>query len=626
MCGILGCVNIEGELGGIERFDLKEKLNRRGPDGAGMYYDGVAYLYHSRLSIIDIGGGSQPIFNETNDICVIFNGEIYNYGELQKQLIELGHFFKTNSDTEVIVHAYEQWGCNCVDHFRGMFAFAIWDGLRKVLFIARDRLGIKPLFYTVVNNTLYFASEIKALLQFDSIKKRINNDGLAAYFTLSYIPSPLTIYENIYKLPAGHTLLVERSKVTIKKYWDIHFKPDYSKNEDYFEQGINHLLEESVRLRMISDVPVGAFLSGGIDSGMIVAMMSQMSNEPVHTFCMGFGGEVGGYLDERVYAKLIATKYATRHHEYEVLPEIQQILDDLTQSFDEPFADHSTIPSYYLCNMTSQNVKVALSGLGGDELFGGYERYLGFKLSQIYCCLPKSITHNLLPKLVESLSERTDGHYTINHLKRFVRYSTLPEADRYLGFISVSSKSKSIFNDIGKYEDNFVNCNNYIKELYNSDNADESLDKIFYTDIKSYLPEDILACTDRISMWHSLEVRVPFLDHKLMEFSATIPSKFKIKFTQKKYLLRKIASQYLPRVILTHRKQGFVGPMASWMRSDIKEYIKQKLCKNELDIHGIFNSQVIHDLMDEHFSNKHNHEKILWTVLMFQSWFKKYMN
>lgn len=624
MCGIFGALRINCDSTfNIDTAIVRNKLGKRGPDGWGEYRDDQIVLCHSRLSIIDLEGGKQPIFNEDKSICIIFNGEIFNYADIRKDLLKTGHRFATNSDTEVIIHAYEEWGDTCVEKFRGMFAFAIWDSKQHRLFIARDRLGIKPLFYTIKNNILYFASEMKAFISFSNINRTIDENALAAYFTLSYIPAPLTIFNNINKLPAGHVLIVENGNVTTRKYWDVYFAPDYSMSEKFFTERFSELFEESIKLRMISDVPIGAFLSGGIDSGLVVAIMSKFSSNPVHTFSMGFGGEVGGYLDERGYARSIAERYLTKHQEFEVLPDVKTIIQQIVSSFDEPFADHSTIPSYYLYKLTGENVKVALSGLGGDELFGGYERYLGFKLSQLYNLLPKFISDNIIKQLIETIPERKDSHYTINHLKRFVRYSSLPQDKRYFGYISTPGDIQSIFADKESFMSGYNKCQQYILDLYNSQNATEPLDKIFYTDIKSYLPEDILACTDRLSMWHSLEARVPFLDHKLLEFCATIPSKYKIKWCEKKYLLKLVAKNYLPEEILTHRKQGFVGPMASWMRHDLKEYIFEVLDNNELNKHGIFDNNKVKLIITNHLEHCENNEKLIWSLIIFQEWYKE---
>jgi len=626
MCGIFGIIALDGPLN-VLKYHLPngtEILKHRGPDDFGHYLDQHVYFGHRRLSIIDLSTGNQPMFNEDGSICVIFNGEIYNFQEIRKNLQKLGHHFQTNSDTETIIHAFEEWGRDCVDHFRGMFSFALWDVKKSIFFAARDRLGIKPFFYAVSNGVFMFASEMKAILQYPEISRDIDEDAMAAYFTLAYIPNPMTIYKQIRKLPPGHTLEIENGDIRIRKYWDLYFRPDRTKSEKYFIDGFMGLLEEAVKLRMISDVPLGAFLSGGIDSGTIVALMSRLSKNPVNTCCIGFGGDVGGYLDERVYAKEVAEKYHTDHREYVVHPDPQAIIEDIVMSFDEPFADHSTIPSYYLCKVTREKVTVALSGLGGDEVFGGYERYLGFKISSIYNRLPWFLRERVIRQVVEKIPERADGHYTVNHLKRFVRSAGKDSDLRYFGFLSML-KDSNLFGDPKAFQKRIERVEQIVLDYFNSDNAQDPLDRAFYCDIKTYLPEDILACTDRMSMRHSLEVRVPFIDHKLMEFCACIPSEMKIKWGTKKYILRKAADDFLPKDVIHHRKQGFVGPMTRWLQRDLKPFVQDLLSSDNLNKHALFNNSVVFRTLDEHFRRVEIHDKLLWALIKFQYWYQMYI-
>lgn len=629
MCGIFGVVSLNEHLDG-ERYDLPNKteiLERRGPDDFGYFMDSCVYLGHRRLSIIDLSTGRQPISNEDGTVCVVFNGEIYNFMDIRGDLEAKGHHFRTNSDTEVIVHAYEEWGKACVKRFRGMFAFALWDSKKRLLFIARDRLGIKPLFYAQIGDTLYFASEMKAMLQYNDFPREVDFDGLAAYFTLGYIPAPLTIFKDIRKLLPGHTMEVADGQVKVEKYWDLYFEPDFSKSESYFMDGFLGLFEEAVKLRLISDVPLGAFLSGGVDSGAVVGVMSKLCSEPVRTFNIGFGGEVGGYLDERGYAREVASRYKAIHTEHEVLPNPQEIISEIVEAFDEPFADHSTIPSYYVSKITRQYVTVALSGLGGDENFGGYERYLGFKMSSLYNFLPQYIREKVIREIVERIPERADGHYTVNHLKRFVRAASLLEGNRYFNFMHMLGKDRSsaLFSEPDLVGGGFERCKDTILGYFNGSNASSPLDKVFYTDIKTYLPEDILACTDRMSMWHSLEVRVPFLDHKLMEFCATIPNTLKIRLWDKKHILKRAVSKLLPKSVLNHRKQGFVGPMTTWLRKDLKPYTQEVLCDGNLDKHGLFNKGVVNNILDQHFSRAEINDKLIWSLIIFQVWYELYV-
>ncbi len=628
MCGIFGVVAPHIEQGFLEF--ATQTLAHRGPDDAGYFLDEHVALGHRRLSIVDLEGGHQPIFNEDRSECIICNGEIYNHLELKEQLLSRGHRFSTRSDSEVVLHAYEEWGESCVERLRGMFAFAIWNLQERVLFLGRDRLGIKPLFYGEDAGRFYFASEMKAILADSSFSREIDDFALVSYFNLSYIPASLTIYKKIRKLLPGHTLTYRDSKLSIRKYWDLQMVPDYDKSEAKFEQGFMALLHEAVDIRLMSEVPLGAFLSGGIDSSLIVALMSQASSEPANTFCMGFGGDAGGYLDERGYARQVSQRYATNHREFEVLPQAEGLIEKIVDAFDEPFADDSTIPSYFVCELARENVTVALSGLGGDEVFSGYERHLGFVLSGHYNRLPALLRERVIRPAIEGLPERADGHYTINHMKRFVRSATLPPDQRYFEYISrLSPRIKDVFfADSQRFNPHFESCRALVLEHFNSTNVvdrPDSLNRALYSDIKNYLPEDILAVTDRLSMHHSLEVRVPFLDHKFMEFCGTIPAQMKLKWLQKKYLLKKASRKYLPKEVIKHRKQGFVGPMSCWLKKELKPFVLQTLSEENLARHGFLNPGTVRMVLDEHFSGKEIHDTLIWSMVVFQVWFNRYI-
>ena len=629
MCGIFGVV-----APNVDRFFLEKATSaiaHRGPDDAGYYLDDHVGLGHRRLSIIDLSGGHQPIFNEDRSLVIVFNGEIFNYQELMEQLMAKGHRFATRSDTETILHAYEQWGEDCVTRLRGMFVFAIWDMKQQILFLARDRLGIKPLFYGSAHGAFSFASEMKAILADANFPRTLDELALTSYFNLSYIPDELTIYRDIRKLLPGHTLTFQKGKITIKKYWDLYLSPLRDKSENYFISGFMELLQEAVKIRLMSEVPLGAFLSGGIDSSSVVALMSRASSSPVNTFCMGFGGDVGGYLDERVYAREVAERYATSHREFEVRPEAEWIVETIVRAFDEPFADDSAIPSYFVCKIARENVTVALSGLGGDEVFAGYERYLGFALSSKYNYLPAFIRERLVRPLVESLPERPDGHYTINHMKRFVRGAGLEEGERYFGFLRKLNPAlqSSFFNDSARFAEHFDGCREIVLKHFHSSNVEgkaDSLNRALYCDLKTYLPEDILAVTDRLSMHHALEVRVPFLDHKFLEFCAGIPPEMKLKGLTKKHLLKQAVSNYLPKDVITHRKQGFVGPMTRWLKNELKPFVVDTLAEKKLRKHDLINPVVVRRILDEHFSGKEIHDTLIWSLVVFQNWFDLYMD
>jgi asparagine synthase (glutamine-hydrolysing) len=634
MCGITGIYNIDNRNRTETDTDADIKkmtscLTHRGPDDHGYYANDKIALGHRRLNIIDLKTGHQPIFNEDKSMCIIFNGEIYNYKDLKSELIKKGHRFSTNSDTETIIHAYEEWGEECLKKLRGMFAFCIWDSRKETLFLARDRLGIKPLFYAQYNGKFVFASEIKAIISDIHFNKQLDTEALTSYFMYSYIPAPLTIYRNIYKLLPGHFLIANDGEVILKEYWDLYFVPDRKKKEDDFIHESMELLKESIKIRLMSDVPLGAFLSGGIDSSAIVALMSNVDNMPVNTFTIGFGGDTGGFDDERKYARLVAQRYKTNHREHEVLPDVEGVINKIVNSFDEPFADDATIPSYFVCKMARENVTVALSGLGGDEAFCGYERYLGFHISHIYNKIPEIIRENVIKVLIEKLPESSSGGYRVNHLKRFVRSTSLNNAQRYLGFVSKlnpSYKGSFFSENNNDYEEAFDSSNKRFMRYFESTNAEDPLNKAFYCDIKTYLPEDILACTDRLSMQHSLEVRVPFLDHKLLEYSATIPPEIKLKWFQKKYLLKKGVSSLLPKPVLKHRKQGFVGPMTRWLLTDLRKMTLNKLSNKNLERHGIFNHNTVNSILEDHYSGRETNDTLIWSFLIFQTWFDNYMN
>lgn len=629
MCGIYGIAAPNVAKGFLEAATTT--LAHRGPDEAGYYLDNHIGLGHRRLSIIDLSGSHQPIFNEDHTKCIIFNGEIYNYADLRGRLIGLGHSFVTNGDTETILHAYEEWGESCVEYLSGMFAFAIWDVPGQVLFLARDRLGIKPLFYGEYRNGFCFASEMKAILADEQFPRGIDDSSLASYFMLSYIPGEATIYPAIRKLLPGHTLTWRDSNYSIRKYWDLEFAPDKGKSEDYFIRGAMDLLSEAVGSHMVSEVPLGAFLSGGLDSSAIVAMMSKSSECPVNTFCMGFGGDVGGYLDERPYARQVADRYATRHKEYEVLPDFEGLVETIVRAFDEPFADDSAIPSYFVCKIARENVTVALSGLGGDEAFAGYERYLGFALSGWLRQFPSVILKGVLQPLVERLPERSDGHYTVNHMKRFVRSAALPPDDRYLGFLNKIKPNirTNFFTNPEHFDQHYASCREQVLGHFNSANVSgngDSLNRPLYCDIKTYLPEDILCVTDRMSMQHGLEVRVPFLDHKFFEFCATIPAEMKLKFMQKKYLMKKGVRPLLPKEVITHRKQGFVGPMTRWLKKDLRSFVLETLSEGNLRRHNLLNSVTVRTILEEHFSGREIHDTLIWSMVIFQTWYNIYID
>ena len=629
MCGIAGFLNLDSNRKADPRVlqRMCDVITHRGPDDEGIYVNGPVGLGMRRLSIIDIDGGHQPIFNEDGSLCIVFNGEIYNHREIRQEMVSRGHFYNTQTDTESILHLYEEFGPHCLERLRGMFAFAIWDSRNHRLFMARDRVGIKPLFYRIDDSRLIFASEIKSILQNPHVPREMDWQALDSYFALSYINAPRTIFKGITKLPPGYYLIWENGKIRLERYWDLFYRPNHkAKVEDLCAEFLD-VLHEAIGLHSISDVPLGAFLSGGIDSSVLIALMSEQMAGPVKTFTVGFGGTVGGYPDERPFAQLIANRYKTSHRELEVLPNLEGLLEKIVTAFDEPFADDSSVPMYYVSKLAREHVKVALSGLGGDELLGGYERYLGFALSESYARIPRWLHQCVISPVVGIVPESRNGNYAVNHLKRFIQGANLPPAERYFAYRALLNRTQRTALLADDLQDEI--CGTGIEEqcgrYYHSPNATAPLDRIMYQDVKVYLPDDILVNTDRISMLHSLEVRVPFLDHKVMEFCATIPATLKIKGFQKKYLFKKAVAHLVPKNILHKRKQGFVGPMAMWLRHELKEYTLDMLSESSLKKHGYLKPQSVANILDEHFSRRKQHDTLIWALLCFQVWHQLYM-
>lgn len=627
MCGIVGI--IQNEMGKADGELLRKicgLLHHRGPDEEGYYFSDRVALGMRRLSIIDVQTGQQPIHNEDRSIWVVFNGEIYNYRELRKDLETRGHRFSTASDTECLVHLYEDFGDECVSHLRGMFAFAIWDDRRKRLLLARDRFGIKPLYYFQNADKLAFASEIKCLLALEGFKRQINLDALSGFFTFMYIPGPKTIYEGVYEVPPATIGVWSNGQLSLKKYWDIKPRPNFNKSEEYFVEGLLHHLREAVTLRLVSEVPLGAFLSGGIDSSAIVALMAQSSERKVKTFTVGFTSEQPGY-DERPYAQVVANTFGTDHSECLLSPRVEEILPRIIRAFDEPFADSSMIPNFLICQAAREWVTVALSGLGGDELFAGYERYRGALLADYYRQVPQGFRYALIDPLIRLIPESQNGGLWGDRLKRFIRGTELGLAERYQRYIAAYNdvEKSELFNGdlLHELEKRGLSSTPLaMKEAYD---GFAPLDRMLFTDISTYLPHDLLRMTDRLSMCHGLEVRVPFLDHKLVEFVATIPAGYKLKRWQKKHILIRALDGILPKEILGRRKQGFSIPLNTWLRGPLRDYVHTYLADSALKETGLFRPRTVARLLKEHDQGLRNHESKIWVLLAFMIWYDLYV-
>jgi asparagine synthase (glutamine-hydrolysing) len=628
MCGITGFIdlwNTNGPRGAEECADTLDAMCRvirhRGPDDQGvMLKHGVA-LGMRRLSIIDLAGGHQPISNEDNAVTIVFNGEIYNYRELHTLLQSQGHRFATNSDTETIVHAYEEYGPACLAHLRGMFAFAIWDDRKQKLFIARDRVGKKPLYYSVTRGgTLVFGSELKSLLEHPDVEREINPQALDAYFSLGYVPDPISIFANVEKLPPGHHLTFTNGRVSIERYWDFSYETNGNgqRAADYLEE-LRAILDESVRLRLVSDVPLGAFLSGGIDSSTVVGMMARHMDQPVKTFSIGFNEDS---YNELKYARLTAKKFGTDHHEFMVTPDICEVVDQLAWHFDEPFADSSAIPTYVVSKLAREHVKVVLTGDGGDELFAGYSRYVTERRRSKFDLVPRIVREGLMAPLSRRLPHGAWGRNYLNNV-------ALDPITRYLDNVSVftglnkSSLYTAAFSDQLRTS---RHLSAYFRELSGNVKTDARLDSLLYIDSKTYLPGDILTKVDRMSMAVSLEARVPLLDHKLIEFVTRIPASLKMNGLETKYLFKRAVADLVPAEILNRPKQGFGVPIQHWINQQLRERIRDTLNDPLTLQRGYVSRSHVEQLLDEHERGRRDHAMGLWSLLMLELWHRQYVD
>ncbi|MEK7762049.1 MAG: asparagine synthase (glutamine-hydrolyzing) [Nitrospirota bacterium] len=630
MCGIVGSVH--AEPGYVDQPLVRRMcalIRRRGPDDDGFYFGDRVGLGMRRLSIIDVHAGKQPIHNENRTVWVVFNGEIYNYRELRDDLQKRGHRLATTSDTECLVHLYEEYGEAMVSHLRGMFAFAIWDDRQKKLLLGRDRLGIKPFYYWQDGGSLYFGSELKCLLAVGELQRRINLRAFSDYLTFKYVPGPHTIYEGVREIPPAHIGVWSDGRFHLRRYWQLKPASGRVQSIEYYAEGLLHQLEESVRLHLISEVPLGAFLSGGVDSSAIVALMSRAGQGRVKTFTIGFESGQGG-VDERPFARTIAAQYGTDHSEYlyqDPQRQIEGMLPSIVQSFDEPFADSSAIPNYMISETARKFVTVALSGTGGDELFAGYERYRGALAAERYRRIPQGLRHGMLDPLIRRLPEVRAAGLWVDRLKRFVQGADLPLPQRYQCFLAAFDEQEKAAILSPDVLEALKRSGSYATPvaMERVGPYEDPLDWMLYTDLETYLPDDELRKTDRLSMWHSLEVRVPFLDHKVVEFAATIPAQYKLNGMTKKYVLLKALAGLLPRDILSRRKQGFSIPLGDWLRGPLREMVQSYLSPAVLERVGFFNARTVAHLLDEHNRQVRNHETKLWVILSFMLWHELYI-
>ena len=625
MCGIAGFTQFSHDFGGqVSLKKMGDAIKHRGPDAEGQYLEDNIGLCHRRLSIIDLSeSGNQPLVSQDENYIIAFNGEIYNYQPLREELVKQGYPFKTHTDTEVILALFAQLGIACLEKMNGMFAFALWDKTKQSLFIARDRIGKKPLYYYPTGNDVVFASELKAMLTLEQIPRQIRLDAVYDFFAYQYIPDPKSIFENIFKLEPGHYLTIDKNGLQKHQYWDISFKQQNDPGEAQIKKELQKIIRECTVSRMISDVPLGAFLSGGVDSSGIVATMAKNSDKPVTTCSIGFDTK---QFNETEFARLVAERYHTQHHELTVHQNVKDNLKTIVSFFDEPFADPSLVPTFFVSQLARKQVTVAVAGDGGDEVFAGYEKYsiddVENKLRKLF---PQVVRKSIFPAISHLLAKFNNklckkGSTLLRSL------SLEPDMGFYLSNAQITDAEwENITTDktrkaLGNYHPSAITT-----QFYQSSDAPDHLSKILYTDMKTYLPGDILVKVDRMSMANSLEVRAPILDYTLMEFAATIPAKYKYKNGEKKYILKEAFKDDLPDEILYRKKMGFSVPLAEWIRGEIKQLSHEVLFTSSGGIREYFNMQSVQDIWNEHQAETKDHSTLLWSLLMFQMWWNQYM-
>lgn len=620
MCGIAGLIYSDQSrpVDSAVIEDMCAVIHHRGPDEWGMWVEGAVGIGMKRLRIIDLAGGHQPMANHDGTVRIVFNGEIYNYRELRRDLETRGYRFATNSDTESILHLYEEYGQECVTHLRGMFAFAIWDATNRRLFMARDRLGKKPLHYLHDGEKLVFGSEIKSILRCPGFRPEVFRPGIVNYVAYGYSPDPDTLFSGISKLPPGHRLTWENGRIAVDCYWDVEYRPDYSMSEQQVLEETERLLEESVKIRLVSDVPLGAFLSGGIDSSLVVALMARNMGEPVKTFSIGFDEKK---YNELPYARKVAEKYGTDHHEEIVRPDAEEVIPYLIRMFDEPFADSSAIPTYYVSRLARRHVTVALSGDGGDEMFGGYDRYLDSTLSGTTDNLPLAMRKAMLGVPAGFLPESFPGINTL-------RYLAAGSDERYIAKMTkgVSWIHRKLFSHELVRQTGISDPSIPLQRLLPKVQMHDPITRRQYLDCKTYLPGDIMTKVDRASMSVSLEARAPMLDHLFVEFAFRVPVHYKVKDRSTKYMLKQLAYKLLPHEMIDRPKMGFAMPVAQWINSDWKEMSEDLVIGRRALQRGNFNEVYLKHIMAEHRRGRRDHSYIIWTLMVLEMWYREFMD
>ncbi|NEP09865.1 MAG: asparagine synthase (glutamine-hydrolyzing) [Symploca sp. SIO2C1] len=629
MCGICGLIYSELERPVDPKLvhTMTTAITHRGPDEEGYYIKANLGLGSRRLSIIDLEGGKQPIYNEDRTVCVVFNGELYNYRELTHSLTRLGHNFYSSTDTEVLVHAYEEFGLEFLEYLNGMFAFALWDERKQTLVLGRDRMGIKPLYYTTYDDALIFGSELKTILSYPNIPRNIDLVALNEYLSFEYIPTPRTIFQNIFKLPPGHALSFSCGQIKTWKYWDVNLirseqiKPKTVKE---YETELLIILKKVVQKEMVSDVPIGVFLSGGIDSSAVAALMSEISPGNVKSFSIRFDDPS---FDESTYAHQVARYLQTEHYELTLTPQIVlELVPQIPNFLDEPLGDSSFIPTFLLSQFTSHHVKVALGGDGGDELFAGYSTLQAHRLVEYYeALLPGFIRHQIIPYLVDQMPVSFDNISLDFKIRRFISGRGLPlmiRHNQWLGSFTVSQK-KELLQSWTQFLEKDTYDTAYGHQQKSQ--AKEAINQLLYCDLKMYLEGDILPKVDRASMANSLEVRVPLLNHTLVDYVAQIPHNMKLHGLTTKYILRRAMRQSIPQEIIKRKKKGFNMPVAKWFTGELRPLLQDMLSKTRLSKEGFFNPIYVDKLLQDHMQGRQDHRKLLWTLLVFELWYERWV-
>lgn len=622
MCGICGIFDRGGspiDQASVER--MLAVIKHRGPDGDGRYIDREIGLGHRRLSIIDLGGGAQPIGNEDGSVQIVFNGEIYNFIELRKELEAFGHQFKTRSDTEVIVHAYEQWGTECVKRFNGMFAFAIWDQRKRELFLARDHLGIKPLYYVSIGDRLLFASEIKALIQDPACPREVDLEALAELFTFRSVPSPKTLFKGIFKLTPAHWMLCTRRRIEIKRFWN--WVPQLRKawREEELVEEYQTLLEDAVRLQLRSDVPLGLFLSSGVDSGALLAIMCKYATGPVQTFTIGFkGGEKTNEVED---ARNTALRYGADHYHRMVGSEdYEKYYERYMQDLEEPVGHEPAAAFYFVSKVTSERVKVALTGQGADEPWAGYDRYKGVKLSTFYSRLPKAVTGGLasvISRVPGRMERFKRGAVSLNEPDMLTRFTKI------YSFFSAEMKERLFKGPMQvRSEADAYRSKEALRRLQTDVQHLDPLTQMLYIDTRANLPDDLLMVADKTSMANSLEVRVPFLDYRLVEFIESLPPNLKLRGVTGKYLHKKAMLKWLPQEVVYRKKKGFAHPIAHWLRSSMRPLVEDCLLDPQSSLGRYFDQAYIRTILERDRSGRENYMRHIYLLLSVELWHRTF--